>query len=315
VQTYGKFASMLPILNSILYKKTTFLISFFIIISASVFAKNGSQIDSTSQLESQVNYQVLFIGNSHSVFNGLPNLVATLIETGSPGTRAYAGNAPRYRFLSERLDDGVTLEMLQSRPWTHVILQAQKYSSSGKYYYSTAAAQQWIRLVKAQNARPILFPEWPRWGNQEEGQRIHDLHLSISSREPACVAPIGLAWEESLARKPSLRLHAADGNHSNLDGALLTAYVLYNVTTGQSPAELPFIPAIDVTAANQQHLRNVAADIVFANQADCADMNISLIGGGPSEAAAMKDPEIPTLNFWGSLVLVLGVTIIGIRLR
>jgi hypothetical protein len=296
-------------------KKSAFLICFFVIVSASVFAKTGNQIDSTNQLESQVNYQVLLIGNSHSSFNGLPNLLTTLIETGSPGTSASASNASGYKFLSDRVGDGVTLELLQSRQWTHVILQAQKYSSSGKYYYSTAAAQQWIRLVKAQNARPILFPEWPRWGNQEEGQRIHDLHLSISSRETACVAPIGLAWEESIARKRSLRLHAADGNHSNLEGALLTAYVLYFVTTGQSPAELPFIPSIDVTAANQQHLRTVAAEVVIANQADCADMNSTSNGGGPSEATALPDPRIPTLNFWGMLVLILGVAFIGIRLR
>ncbi len=75
------------------------------------------------------------------------------------------------------------------------------------YLYPTDAAEEWIRRVKAQTARPILFPEWPRLGNYEEGQRIHNLHLSISSRESACVAPIGLAWEESLAFDPGLQLH------------------------------------------------------------------------------------------------------------
>ena len=296
-------------------KKTNFLIALIVIVSAQVFAKDDNKTNSTSSIDPPSNYQILLIGNSHSVYNGLPNLVATLIETGKAGTEAYSGAASGFKFLDERLDDGKTLELLESRSWTHVILQAQKYSSTGNYYYSTAAAEQWIRLVRKQNARPILFPEWPRWGNKEEGQRIHDLHLSISSRESACVAPIGLAWEESIARNPTLRLHATDGNHSNLSGALLTAYVLYHVTTGQSAAELPFIAAIDVNADTQRYLSKVAAEVVLANQAGCADMNLASTGGGASEAVALSDPGIPTLNPWGLLVLILGVAIIGIRLR
>ena len=122
-------------------------------------------------------YEILFIGNSHSSVNGLPGLVTTLIQTGMPGTSATSGLAPGYQFLAERLNDGVTQSLLASRPWTHVILQAQKYSSSGLYSYPTEAAEEWIRRSKAQNAQPLLFPEWPRRVNTEDGQRVHNVQL------------------------------------------------------------------------------------------------------------------------------------------
>jgi len=205
-----------------------------------------------------VDYEILFIGNSHSSSNDLPGLVATLIETGIPDTSVKSTAAGGWGFLDERLNDGKTNKTLISRPWTHVILQAQKYSSSGLYYYSTDAAQEWIRRIHAKNAIPIMFPEWPRKGNTEEGPRVHNLHVSIASKEPACVAPIGLAWEESIARKPELNLHAADGNHNNLTGALLTAFVFYEVITGQSAAELPYRADINVSEVVQEHLREVA---------------------------------------------------------
>ncbi len=88
------------------------------------------------------------------------------------------------------------------------------------------------------------------------------MHLSIASREPACVAPIGFAWEESILRYPSLDLHAADGNHSNLKGALLSAYVFYGVITGQSSRDLPFVAGINVSEDIQEKLRDVASFVV-----------------------------------------------------
>jgi len=255
-------------------------------------------------------YELLFIGNSHSRVSGLPELVTTLIKTGLPGKTANAAAAPGLRFLSDRLDDDVTEQMLNSRAWTHVILQGQKYSGSGLNNYPTDAAEVWIKLVKEQNARPILFPEWPREGNTEEGIFIHNLHLGISSRESACVAPIGLAWEESIARYPGLDLYADDGNHSNLSGALLSAYVFYELFTWQLADDLPYIPEIDVNADTQQKLKNVASFVVAANQDSCDDLaagNGDMLSGYPA---------IPVLHPWGLVALfLLMVGIASVSLR
>ena len=106
-----------------------------------------------------------------------------------------------------------------------------------------------------QGAMPIMFPEWPRRGNTEEGQRIHELHLQIVAREPACIAPVGLAWELALRQHPSLELHARDGNHSNATGALLTTYVLYEVITGKPATELPDLLNVKVSPEKQLVLR------------------------------------------------------------
>jgi hypothetical protein len=205
-------------------------------------------------------YDVLFIGNSHSSSNGLPNLVTKLIESTAQGKTANAGLAPGYRFLDERVNDGVTLEILNARQWTHVFLQAQKYSTTGRYTYSTVAAQEWIKTVKSLNATPVMFPEWPRYRNKEEGQRIYDLHLLIASKEASCVAPVGPVWDASVARHPNIKLHAADGNHSNLNGALLTAYVFFQIITTQPANVLGYVPEIGVSEATQEKLRAVALD-------------------------------------------------------
>lgn len=210
-------------------------------------------------------YELLFIGNSHSSVNGLPGLVATLIETADPNKKVNTANASGSKFLDERIGDGQTLELLQSRRWSHVFLQAQKYSSSGDFFYPTTSAEEWIRRVKAQQAIPILFPEWPRRGNREEGLRVHELHLYIASQESACVAPVGLVWDKMIARYPNVDLHAADGNHSNLKGALLTAFVFYQILTKQSAADLPYVSQVDVSEDLQKQMRDIASSVIEDN--------------------------------------------------
>lgn len=205
-------------------------------------------------------YELLFIGNSHSSANGLPSLVVKLIESAEPEKTANAGLAPGYAFLDERVNDGVTLEALKARQWTHVFLQAQKYSTTGRYFYPTVAAQEWIKTVKSLNAKPVMFPEWPRYRNKEEGQRIYELHLLIATREATCVAPIGPVWDASMARHPEIKLHAADGNHSNLSGALLTAYVFFQIVTSQPANVLGYMPELGVDEVTQAKLKTVALD-------------------------------------------------------
>ena len=68
-----------------------------------------------------------------------------------------------------------------------------------------------------------------------------------------------------IAIDPTIPLHAVDGNHSNLNGALLTAFVFYQVISKQSARDLDYVPEIAVSENLQTRFRDVAADIVEAN--------------------------------------------------
>jgi hypothetical protein len=157
--------------------------------------------------------------------------------------------------------DAPSMTLLNSQNWSFVILQAQKYSTSGQFNYSTEEAKELIRTSRVRHAVPVMFPEWPQ-RNVDETQRIYDLHVSIAQAEPACVAPVGQAWDLALARDPTLTLHAADGNHSAPAGAFLAALVLYATITGSSPLDLPNFPQYPVNAGVQTTLRAIAAETV-----------------------------------------------------
>jgi hypothetical protein len=204
---------------------------------------------------------LLFMGNSHTSSNDLTRMVAEMVRAAKPGQTVASVEAPGSMFLEERVNDGPTLSLLRSQDWSFVILQAQKYSASGQFEYSTEEAKELVRMSRVQHAVPIMFPEWPR-RDIDETQRIFDLHVSIAQSEPACVAPIPQAFDLALARDPTLTLHASDGNHSAAAGAFLAALVLYATITGLSPLDVPELPQYPVSASVQQTLRSVAAETV-----------------------------------------------------
>lgn len=204
---------------------------------------------------------LLFMGNSHTSYNNLTAMVVDMVRAANPGKTVSRVEAPGFMFLEERFRDPDTIALLRSQPWNFVILQAQKYSTSGLYDYSTEEAKALIRMSREQRAVPVMFPEWAR-KNIDETRRIYDLHAAIAQAEPACVAPIGQAWDLALSRDPTLPLHSPDENHSAPAGAFLAALMLYATITNHSPLDVPPMPQYPVDLPMQETLRGIAAETV-----------------------------------------------------
>ena len=206
-------------------------------------------------------YKILLMGNSHSA--ALAPVLEQLLRLAHPEKSVDVENAGNPGFLSERVNDGVSEQALECEPWTHVILQGQKYSTTGGTTYPTDAAEYWIRGSKELGATAILFPEHPRKDNSWEGQALWDLHTGIATRENACVAPVGLVWDEVVFRAPSLELHQADGNHATDTGVLLSALVFYPIISGQPVESLPTLSSFGIDAETEQLFKESVSSLLF----------------------------------------------------
>ncbi len=204
-------------------------------------------------------FKILLLGNSHVGFNDLAGLLQQILQTGRPLAKVYAQTAGGAGYLDERLNDKTTLTLLKNQSWSHVILQGQKYSTSGLNHYSIEAALYWVALIKSRQATPIMFPEHARLGNSTEGARIYQLHQSIVQQEVACLAPVPQAWEASLTKWPEIPLHMSDDNHANQAGAVFTAMLFYQVITGNPADQLPYMAGLDLSATVQQRLAQQAS--------------------------------------------------------
>jgi hypothetical protein len=207
--------------------------------------------------------KVLMMGNSHTHANSLPKRLEAMLRAGHPNKTVAVVVAPASLFLDEHSKYAPTLALLKGQTWNFVVLQAQKYSTSGMYSYSTSEAVTLINLARKAGALPVLFPEWARKGIPETDY-IFNIHTSIAEQAPACIAPVGQTWDLVQQRHPELDLFSIDGNHSAGAGAQLTALMLYTTMSGKLPSSLPDISFPDVSQIEHRKLVQAADDAAMA---------------------------------------------------
>ncbi|GAA0819296.1 hypothetical protein GCM10009111_23190 [Colwellia asteriadis] len=205
-------------------------------------------------------YNVLILGNSHVQYIEplLKSIFTKTNKTVNIETRTGA-------FLDAIVKNESIIELLESKQWSHVILQGQKYSQSQSVLYSTEATIVWIQRVKAIGATPILFPEHPPEGKTQEAEYVHGIHQDIASMQLSCVAPVGLAWNKALSIEPNIVVYQADGNHASELGASLSAFVLYETITGEPADLLPFISGIVGDLNTQSMFKQVSSEVISSN--------------------------------------------------
>lgn len=180
---------------------------------------------------------ILFVGNSHTHFNDLTDTVAAMIRHRRPGQTVLVGGV-MCGHLEDASADPLCRTEIETRPWKHVVLQAQKISESGKYDYSRAEGIELAKAAKDRGAAVHFYAEWGLRGKPDHGPRIEAVYRDMATQTGTTVAPVGRAWEIALAEKPYLPLYAPDGNHQSDMGAFLTAAVLFAAITGDDPLTL-----------------------------------------------------------------------------
>ena len=206
--------------------------------------------------------RVLFVGNSLTYYNGMTGLVRDLAE-GDPGAPAifavqYARGGST---LEDALDDSQLTELLEGERWRAVVLQEHSKIASRRDDLETRMypAAYWLdRMVRKRGARTVLFESW----GYEDGDgdvdddsyeamqaRVVSNYLAVGSRLSSLIAPVGVAWQETVRRRPAIELWNDDGIHPSRAGSYLTACVFYALLTGRDPADSSFTAELDPAEA------------------------------------------------------------------
>lgn len=200
-------------------------------------------------LQPQKPTRVLFIGNSYTYFNNLPQLLSGLAASAKP---------PRMIETDMVTAGGATLKLLWSggKPqaalagskWDYVVLQEQ--STLGLTRVVDGIPQigdpknfhDAVRLIdpeiKKTGAKPLLYMTWARKDSADKQPLLTDAYQSIGKELGDTVVPVGLAWQAALKARPSFELHVADKSHPTPAGSYLAACVFYATLFGKSPEGL-----------------------------------------------------------------------------
>jgi hypothetical protein len=219
-----------------------------------------SHASSDAAVFTKADVRILFIGNSHTMHHNLPDLVCRMIRQVMPGKTIVHHVVGVSHLADASINPQVKAE-IEFRPWTHVVLQAQKISMSGKFLYPTDEGIDLAKRAKANGAAVAFFAEWARKGIMDERDRTETIYTEMAKESGATVIPVGRAWDAAFAMRPDLPLHEADGNHQSAMGAFLTACVVAGRLSGSTPMPFASIEFAELSAKDRTFLAEVAGQI------------------------------------------------------
>lgn len=182
--------------------------------------------------------RVLFIGNSYLYYADIPGIAQALADSAGGDKLAIEVVAGPNMALVDHLAAGDAAKEIAKGGWEWVVLQQGPSSVGVNRDTLRLATQAFATQIAKVNAKPALFSAWP------SSARIQDFPGAIQSYTLAAgdvgglLLPVASAWQGAWSRDPSISLYS-DGLHPSIEGAYLSALVVYGKLLGKTTTGLP----------------------------------------------------------------------------
>ena len=230
---------------------------------------------------SQQTKEVLFVGNSYTFYNDLPNMVKQ-IALSFGDTLNYDQNTPGGATLQMHSTNTQTLSKISQQQWDNIIIQCQSqepsFSPSQVSNDVFPYAQILIDSIESNSVctEPIFFMTWGRkHGDLQNCQsyppictytgmqeRLRESYLDMTFNHNATCSPVGMSWKESIVQDSALNLYSPDNSHPNIYGSYLAACTFYATIFKKSPIGSTYMP-IGISHATSVSLQTIASNTVL----------------------------------------------------
>ena len=185
-------------------------------------------------MASKTGRKILFIGNSFTARNNLPELVAQLaaargqqlqhqlIQAGGASLRLHWNKGEAQRAIEQTRCDYVVLQEQSTLP----LKNPQRFHENVRLF---------DQAIKAAGAKTALYLTWARQNALEKQAAITAAYASIGEELRATIIPAGVAWQNFIRQHRSPLLHDKDLSHPTLAGSYLAACVFFAVLFDESP--------------------------------------------------------------------------------
>ena len=242
-------------LNS--FKVEHFIKSFFVVI----FLLLSVLYHTVNAQDKKIPSRLLFIGNSFTYRNGGLEMHIKKIDSST--------NNPKIVKANRATRGGATLKILYNQPWVHDSIHHQQYdvvvlqedipelkelNTTPFFEYASLFNQE----INATGAKTVLLMAWQyerlNWVTMEQ---IAEAHRELGNKLKIPVAPVGLAFQESLKARPAMAMLGTDKEHATIQGTYLEACVVYTTIYGRNIKKVRYSPS-GVSVDEGKFLRKIA---------------------------------------------------------
>jgi hypothetical protein len=192
--------------------------------------------------------RVLFVGNSLTSTNDLPDLVKALATTAGVKMQVAALTHGGYS-LEDHWNDGRARRLLASARWDYLVMQQGPSTRPESQLHLRLWATRWANEARRQGVTPVLYMAWP-FQNQKNGfELVSQSYRLAALASGSGILPAGEVWAEMLRLDPTTELYQADQLHPTLAGSQVAATV---IAQGLLAAQPNTAPALDTMPADLQ---------------------------------------------------------------
>lgn len=237
------------------------------------------QFSILNSVQAQQSKHVLFIGNSYTQVNNLPQMVAD-VAASMGDTLTYEENTPGGCTFSQHCSNQ-SMALIQQGGWDAVVLQEQsQYPSFPQSQVENEVFPYAQRLVDSVYAHgwctePMFYMTWGREnGDQQNAQFFPVLgtyegmdsmlclrYMQMASDNDASVCPVGRVWRYLRKNHGEINLYQSDGSHPSVEGSYAAACAFYTMLFHGDPEEITYGAGLEDAAA--QTIRSAVRRVVY----------------------------------------------------
>ena len=177
-------------------------------------------------MKNQKKLRILFIGNSHTYFNDMPEMVAERFRKTKYDCEvtmiAHGG-----WFLEQHVNEpDVRFNILYGH-YDYVVLQehAHPFGPEEKFFRAVRQLNEWILEA---GSKAVIYMTWAKKDEEFNQERMTLAHEQIAEEIEALLAPVGKYWWEYMRSYPDIEMYYKDGQHASPDGSRFAAKYIWN---------------------------------------------------------------------------------------
>jgi len=183
--------------------------------------------------------RVLFIGNSLTYANDLPDMIETLADSAGV-ERTYVESVAFPNFaLEDHWAQGPALESIRRGGWDFVIMQQGPSALPESRVNLVEWAAKFGTEIKKVGAMPAMYTVWPSGDRAFDFERVVESYALAAQAAGGVIFPAGAAWLAAWRRRPSLALYGGDNFHPSPTGSYLAAVTIVGGMLDRSAVGLP----------------------------------------------------------------------------
>lgn len=224
--------------------------------------------------------RVLFIGNSYTYVNNLPQMIADIANS-MGDTLIFDSNAPGGYTLQSHSTNAVTLEKIASSNWDFVVLQEQSQFPSFPISQVETDVFPYAHildsLINANNScsETVFYMTWGRKNGDASNcaswppvctysgmdSLLNLRYRMMAENNHAILSPVGAVWNYIRQNYPSIELYSSDESHPSTAGTYAAACSFYTTLYRKNPELIHFDAGL--SASDAENIRRATKTVVY----------------------------------------------------